>query len=138
MNKKLLFVLVAILTLCTVLPAFAAANPNQPLRPMADEEFAMATPNLTTYKSVLFTSSTYEEKSKLSVTECWLEEKVGTNWEFVCDLPAPEKVFTNNNIYSAEVDYSSYIGKGTFRVAATFDADGHSITRYSNTRTFSK
>lgn len=138
MNKKLLFVLVAILALCTTLPAFAAANPNQTLRPMADEEFAMATPNLTTYKSVLFTSSTYEEKDKLSVTECWLEKKVGTEWEFVCDLPAPIRVETNTFVYTAEVDYSSYIGKGTFRVGATFDADGHSITRYSNTRTFSK
>ena len=40
------------------------------------------------------------------------------------------------NDYSTEVDYSSYIGTGTYRVAGMFNADGHMITRYSNERTF--
>jgi len=38
--------------------------------------------------------------------------------------------------YLKEMDYSDKIGTGTYRIGATFDADGHSITRYSNSRTF--
>lgn len=41
-----------------------------------------------------------------------------------------------NTSYYKEMDYSDKIGTGTYRVGATFDADGHSITRYSNSRTF--
>ena len=42
----------------------------------------------------------------------------------------------NTDIYSALMDYSSKIGTGTFRVGFTVNADGHAITRYSNSRTF--
>ena len=104
----------------------------------ADTEFDYATPSLSTRKDVTYSAATYEEKKSLSVTSCWLEEKIDGQWVYVCSLPAPEKVNTNAFGYTALMDYSAYIGKGTFRVGAVFDADGHSISRYSNTRTFSK
>ncbi len=52
-----------------------------------------------------------------------------------CDLEAPA---AHSNTFSdyKEMDYSDKIGTGTYRIGATFDADGHSITRYSNSRTF--
>ena len=49
-----------------------------------------------------------------------------------CDLEAPA---AHSNTFSdyKEMDYSDKIGTGTYRIGATFDADGHSIARYSTT-----
>ena len=49
-----------------------------------------------------------------------------------CDLEAP---VARSNTFSdyKEMDYSDKIGTGTYRISATFDADGNFITRYSTT-----
>lgn len=105
--------------------------------PYADTEFDSATTVLKSNKQVSFRCATYSTKDEISVTSCWLEiENSDGSWSYVCSLPAPTAVFTNTFAYSATVDYSEYIGSGTYRVWATYDADGHSITRCSNERTF--
>ena len=57
-------------------------------------------------------------------------------WIKVCDLDAPINTATNSMSFGALMDYSSQIDTGTFRVGFTVNADGHAITRYSNSRTF--
>lgn len=91
---------------------------------------------LSTRKDVSFSCSTYEVKSTIKITSCWLQKKSGNNWVWVCSLTAPSTVAYNTDIYSALMDYSSKIGTATFRTGFTVNADGHAITRYSNSRTF--
>ena len=67
---------------------------------------------------------------------CKLYKKNGSKWNFVCSLPVPDTEAEDTILYDASADYSSYIGSGTYRIYTTFNADGHSISRYSNTRTF--
>ena len=62
-------------------------------------------------------------------------KKSGSKWIRQCALETPS-AGKNTFGYVREMDYSDDIGTGTYRIGATFDADGHSITRYSNSRTF--
>ncbi len=104
--------------------------------PRADTEFVSAYPSLKTTQDVTFRCTTYQTKASLSVTDCWLELYVNGSWVRVCDLTPPSYVAYNTFSYTETVDYSAQIGTGTFRVWATFNADGHEITRCSNERTF--
>lgn len=104
--------------------------------PYADTEFASATTNLTSSKIAEFDATTNSSKSAIKVTACVLQKEVNSKWEKVTDLTPPSHVAKNTNFYSASVGYSSSIGKGKYRIVTTWDADGHSITRNSNARTF--
>ena len=72
----------------------------------------------------------------MSITKCWLQQKINHSRIKVCDLDAPINTATNSMSFGALMDYSSQIDTGTFRVRFTVNADGHAITRYSNSRTF--
>lgn len=106
------------------------------ITPRADTEFASAYPTLTSSKSVSFKAITTSPKSSISVTACWLEKKIGTTWSEVCSLTPPSYIAQNGMVYNSSASYSSQIGTGTYRVWATFNADGHEITRCSNEKTF--
>lgn len=106
------------------------------ITPYADSEFSIASASLSSRKVVSFSCVTYVEKSCISITSCWLQQKVNNSWVKVCDLDAPTNTATNSISFGALMDYSSEIGTGTYRVGFTVNADGHAITRYSNSRTF--
>lgn len=132
MKKNTLVLICAILLTCVITNIAVASE----VMPLADSEFDIASALLSTRKDVSFSCSTYEVKSTIKITSCWLQKKSGNNWVWVCSLTAPSTVAYNTDIYSALMDYSSKIGTGTFRVGFTVNADGHAITRYSNSRTF--
>lgn len=106
------------------------------ITPYADSEFSIASASLSSRKVVSFSCVTYVEKSCISITSCWLQQKVNNSWVKVCDLDAPTNTATNSISFGALMDYSSEIGTGSYRVGFTVNADGHAITRYSNSRTF--
>lgn len=137
MKKNIVNKLLALLCLtCFLITILPSAIAEDIVRPMADTEFARATANLTSRKTVIYTLTTYEYKNVLAIESCWLMKKVDGEWTFVCGLPRPDERGSNTFTFATEVDYSSYIGTGTYRVAGMFNADGHMITRYSNERTF--
>lgn len=120
----------------TLLLCSCIANASD-IMPVADSEFAATTVFLKTTKEVTFRATTYDLKDKLSVTACSLEQKNDNgSWSTVCSLPAPGTIAEDDFSCYVTVSYSSYIGSGTFRVRATFDADGHTVSVYSNERTF--
>lgn len=124
------FILIISLLLCN----FAAASG---IMPLADSEFTTTTLLLKSSKQVAFRATTYEVKDSISVTACWLEkENSDGTWSTVCSLPAPSAVATDNFSFATNADYSSYIGSGTYRIGATFNADGHTLSVTSNERTF--
>ena len=134
-GKKKIALLCLVCLLVTMLSSAMAATP-EVLQPRADTEFACASANLTSRKTVIYTLTTYEDKDVLAIESCWLMKKVDGEWTFVCGLPRPDQRGSNTFSFATEVDYSRYIGTGTYRVAGMFNADGHMITRYSNERTF--
>lgn len=124
----LLFTLVFALCTTTLFTTNAEAR-------RADEVFDSATVSLKTTKKVVYDATTYGTQKTISITNCWLEKKIGSKWVRQSALETPS-AGKNTFGYVREMDYSDNIGTGTYRVGATFDADGHSITRYSNSRTF--
>ena len=129
-----LFSIISTILLVCILASTSFADE---IMPCADSEFASATTTLQASKQVSFRAVTNNVKSSISVTACWLEkENSDGTWTWVCSLPAPDYVASGTFAYSTTKDYSSYIGTGTYRVQATYNADGHSITRCSNERTF--
>lgn len=131
MNKKILsIILTLLLTIGIVNTTFADT--------MADEYFVSATIALTTYESASFSAIVNHTCSSIRIDSCWLQKYNGSAWYYYCWLPAPSDVDTNTASYDAYLDYSSYIPNdgGIYRIGAYFNADGHTIPRYSNSRTF--
>lgn len=133
MNKKMIIYLaILIMSVLFVTNIAAAAN----ITPFADTVFSSATPSLTSGKNVTFTAYTVTPQKSISVTNCWLEQKINNSWTTVCSLTPPSTTAQNVMVFSTTKSYASQIGTGTFRVWATFNADGHEVTRCSNERTF--
>lgn len=107
------------------------------IMPRADTEFTTTAIVLKSSKTVSFRATTYEVKDSISVTACWLEiENDDGSWSTVCSLPTPSGAASQTFSFSTNADYSSYIGTGNYRIRATFNADGHTLTRTSNERSF--
>lgn len=132
MKKKLIAAVVGVILLVLFVQSACATG----ITPYADSEFSIASASLSSYKTVSFSCVTYVEKECISVTSCWLQQKVNNRWKRVCDLDAPTNTATNSISFGSYMDYSSDIGTGTYRIGFTVDADGHAITRYSNERSF--
>ncbi len=104
----------------------------------ADEVFASATANLKSSKFTIFTCVLIGYADEIKITSCELQKKVNGGWIAITPLPAPDTVAYDTDVLATDMDYSSEITEaGTYRISFTADADGHSITRYSNERTFS-
>lgn len=130
MKMRFVSVILAIVMLMTISCAYA-----DEVMPRADLVFESATAALCSGKFVVFTALTYDIADSVSVTSVQLEQKVDGNWEYVTDLACPSEQ-TSCFRYSQTVYYTSEISTGTYRVVVTFCADGHSITRTSNERTY--
>ena len=127
---KLICLVLILSLICTCLPISSIAETR------ADIEFDSASISLYTSKQAYFRCQTYATMDNLSVTSCWLQQQVNGVWTYVCSLTRPSTVGVNTGVYAALMDYSSIIGSGTYRIGARFNADGHTIVRYSNSRTF--
>lgn len=131
MNRRMRGLIFFITIFCLVVGVACAWE----IRPLADSEFDFAYPALLSNKSVEFSALTYDVKNSISVSNCRLEEKISEHTWMGIPVPSPSYVATNTFGYSATEDYSAYIDTGTYRFYATFNADGHSITR-SSERTY--
>ena len=104
---------------------------------LADPVFESATTNLKSTKNATFYAETSSVQSSIKVTRVRLyKQNSNGTWSYVRDLPAPTHEATNTMLFGATNDYSLYIGTGTYRIYTTFCADGHYISRYSNTKTY--
>ena len=107
------------------------------VEPCADVTFLSATCSLGMDKVATFTLMTDILAGRIVVTNAWLEQQSNGRWVYVKPLAVPATNNTNTKTYSATLSYSSAITtRGTFRIGFTADADGHQITRYSNSRRF--
>ena len=131
MSKKIIAIIMVIITLSSSIMTASAAT-------LADEYFGIAGITLTTTEAGSFSATTNFIVGFIRVDSCWLQKWNGSSWQYYCWLPAPSDVYTNTIVYGAYMDYSSYIPNdgGTYRIGAYYNADNHTIRRYSNSRTF--
>lgn len=130
MNKRAIAIVIVAQLLLIMSCSYAES-----ISPRADLIFADANVILCSGKYVMYTSSTYEVADDVCVAAVHLEKKVDGKWTFVTDLECPPGQRSCLR-YSQTVYYTDRIDTGTYRVVATFCADGHPITRTSNERTF--
>lgn len=130
-KKTLAIIFVICLFLNSVL--FAQA---EEVMPLANEYFHSASTILYANKSVEFYCWTTAPADQIRVSYCWLQQKVDGKWEFVKHLTPPSHTVSGSMIFTVTVPYASEIGSGTYRVAATYNADGHAIAAYSGEKTF--
>ena len=106
------------------------------IMPLADDVFDATKVELSPTGKVKLYCATYENKDTIKVTACWLEKKVGEQWECDSSLTPPSEESHNTNGYAASFNCLSSIGSGTYRLAATYNADGYEITRRSTSVSF--
>lgn len=102
----------------------------------ANEYFNSASTTLFANKSVEFYCLTTTPANQIRVSYCWLQQKVEGKWEFVKHLTPPSHTVSGSAFFTVTVSYAGEIGSGTYRVAATYNADGHAIAAYSGEKTF--
>ena len=131
MSKRIISIIMVIIILSSITMAASAAI-------LADKYFDSATIALTTTEAGSFSAVTNFIVGFIKVNSCWLQKWNGSSWQYYCWLPAPSDIDYNTMLYGAYMDYSSYIPNdgGTYRIGVYFNADGHTICRYSNSRTF--
>lgn len=125
--KKRLFALMLAMMLLFTATALAA--------PRADTVFYTASASLSSGKSATFRAQTRAYTNTISVVSVSLYVKTGDTWTYARSLPAPTTSSSGIN-FNASKDYSAYIGSGTYRINATFNADGYTIARSSGEVTF--
>lgn len=104
--------------------------------PYSDSHFNSLTINLTSKKYAAYQATGRKMYSVIKVTKCILQRQDGTTWVNDHNLPVPSGIAENTNVYDETMNYSNEIGTGTYRISATFYADGYYVTRYSNVRTY--
>lgn len=77
----------------------------------------------------------FTNNSTISVSSCYLEIYISAEWVRICNLTPPPASF-DPNLLSYTMNYANNIGTGRYRIWATFNAGGHTITRCSNERTY--
>lgn len=113
---------------------FGSVYAEQPM-PRADEVFSSAYAYIYSNKNLKISCVTYDPHN-IRITSCWYEVKVNGDWDYGAAISLNPSSVSNSLILGAEKNCASYFGTGTYRVGFTVDADGHSITRYSNERTY--
>lgn len=103
---------------------------------LADNVFDYGATTLSASKTASFNAETILPAASIKVTRVQLFKKIGNVWMYIRDLPIPSDEAANTSFFSANYNYSDYIGTGQYRLYVTFTADGHDMSRYSNTATY--
>lgn len=130
MKKKRLLVIVAVVLICSIACAYAEL-----VMPRADEVFSSAYAYIYSNKNLKISCATYDPHT-IRITRCWYEVKIDGDWEEEGEISVSPSSASATCLLSSQASCASYFGTGTYRVGFTVDADGHSITRYSNERTY--
>ena len=126
-----------LLTVLMSLPILTHAAVIVPTELRASADYMSASISLGSNAICSFSAITTFQFSQIKVTNCSLQVKNedGT-WEHVCSK-GPSTTKSNARTFDTEYNYSSYCTYGhTYPDVATFNADGKTITKTSNERSF--
>ncbi len=106
------------------------------IMPLSSENFSRAMVTAYETGNVKFSATLNKVCSTVSVSSCTLQKKEDGRWVFATSLGTPPSK-SDISKYTANKDYSSSMTTGvTYRIVATFDADGETITKTSNSFTY--
>lgn len=124
MKRFIAVLLGMIMLMYTSLPVLASTQ--------ANEYYSDASIAFNTKGNAVFSCTTTFQFEELKVTDCKLQVKGLFSWSDAGSLPSPSHIAKNRYNYDYQQDYSSYLTSGkTYRIVATFNADGHEITKTS-------
>lgn len=121
-------VVATILLVSMIFCAFTA----HAITPYADSVFVSAYAYINSSKQLSIRSITYAIHEEISIIDCWYEIQSGSDWVYVSDIPEACVSTAGMKSVGVDVDCSLLFTSGTYRVGFEVDADGYSITRYSN------
>lgn len=130
MKKLICLLLIAIQIVLLVNTCYA-----QEVAPCADEVFTRVYINLTTGKVAYYTGVTYNTYQTIKVTDSYLQKLIDNEWITIASITV-SGTGVNTFSFTTSADCSGVISTGTYRVVATFSADGYTVTRTSNERTY--
>lgn len=104
---------------------------------LADDYFEDVYAVLGSNRKLEISATTKNIVGSIQVTSCELWVKNGSSWSFSKYLDTPNTVEHNNDFYNSSINYnSSDFGVGTYRILVRITADGHTISAFSNIKTF--
>ena len=128
MKKTLIFVLIMAISLTMISTAFAAT--------LEDPVFDYVYATLNSQGVVTFTIYTSYTVPSITITSCTLQKKNNNVWEPVTSDFTLINTYFDGDSFHAQVDYSSNINSGQYRVKFKPKADNHTITCYSTSHTY--
>lgn len=130
--KKVFVYLITLMLLTAVMPQQPACAEAMPL---SSDCFTSTSVSVSASGTASF-SAALRYSCNISVSSCTLQKQVNGRWVFAESLtPPPGK--SNSRRYSAQKDYASNMTSGvTYRIIATFTADGESVTATSGSITY--
>lgn len=131
MKKCIICVLTAFVLCISSVALSLAENIIQP----RDAVFTSASIQLDSNKQATYRCVTKSSCNSLYVVSCYLEHYISGEWVTIRTLTPPSLVLSGI-AYSYTLNHSDAIGTGRYRIWATFSADGYTITRCSNERTY--
>lgn len=130
MNRKQNFLLIT-LSLMLIFSFSVVSVQATEIRPFASTAFKKSSISLSTSGNATFSATVDIICDSISVSGCTLQQKSGTKWVDAKSLTPPDSM-SNTFVYSKSKDYSSSMTSGkTYRIKATFNADGTTLTKYS-------
>jgi len=134
MKKVLPYILIGILIAAAIPQNQAYADIN--ITPLSSVNFVRATVIASETGNVSFSATLRKQCSTVSVSSCTLQKQEDGHWVFAASLGTPPSK-SNTFKYTADKDYSSDMTPGiTYRIVATFEADGESVTKTSSSFTY--
>lgn len=132
MRKLWLCIMVVILFSVAMLHIGAYAD----IMPMSSVTFSRAVVSASETGGVTFSATLNKKCSTVSVSSCTLQKQEEGRWVFAASLETPPSK-SNISKYTAHKDYSSNMTTGVnYRIVATFNADGETMTKTSNSFTY--
>lgn len=125
-------IIVVFFVICCIIVNVSFAEQSQH---RADEYFNSGSAKLYASKIVGIIAKTEFVVDRISADYCKLYKLVGSSWQLVSTI-YPTYYVTNDWQFGTQVDFSSFIDSGTYKVEVRFNADGHTLTKYSNSRVF--
>lgn len=140
MNKRMLSIVIAMLCIAIVFPiATSIADTNvgevsvaedTDILQRADPVFNYAGVSMGGTGTATFEAGTSINISTFKVTSVYLMKLDGSTWVYHSSLVAPTATGSGVSFYTTKAYSLSSLTSGTYRIYATFNADGNTTSRY--------
>ena len=132
MNKKCVYIIIAIMLCVSITSSSATAEP----MPTSSTNFLGCAIHFASSGTARFTANMEQPCASFSVQSCTLQKLSNSKWVFVQSLECPDGASSITH-FAVTKDYSSCLTKGTtYRLVVVYNADGETATATSSQLTY--